>query len=143
MLRVPLVGIDLTEPSRLRDRLARNPELAAELFHPGEQAYCMAEHDPAQHLAARFSAKEAVVKALGLDGFDPLDVEILEGGERCDVRLHGDAAARADQLGVVVTISLTHLPAMAGAVALALPAGARDGSVSGLATPPALRAPEP
>lgn len=69
----------------------------------------------------RAAAKEAVVKALGLDGFDPLDVEVLDGGERCAVALHGAAAERAEALGVMVTISLTHLESMAAAVALARP----------------------
>jgi holo-[acyl-carrier protein] synthase len=117
----PLVGIDLSEPARLRDRLEKNPELAGELFHPGEQSYCQRQRHPEQHLAARFSAKEAVVKALGIDGFDPLDVEVLDGGESCALRLHGEAAKRAEQLGVRVTISLTHLEGIAGAVALAMP----------------------
>lgn len=121
----PLVGIDLADPRDLQRRLERRPELADELFHIGERVYCAGEPEPALNLAARFAAKEAVVKALGLDGFDPLDVEVVGGGERCSIRLHGDAARRAHELCVVVTISLTHLPAMAGAVALALPASSR------------------
>lgn len=126
-MTVPFVGIDLSEPVRLADRLRNNPELAQELFHPGERSYCGRQRHPEQHLAARFSAKEAVIKALGIDGFDPLDVEVIAGGEGCDVRLHGEAARRADELGVRVTISLTHLEGMAGAVALALRTGA-DGT---------------
>jgi holo-[acyl-carrier protein] synthase len=117
----PLIGIDLCEPRRLRDRIERTPELEGELFHPGELAYCRAQRSPSEHLAARFAAKEAVAKALGIDGFDPLDVEVLRGGERCDVRLHGVAARRARELGVRLSISLTHVSAVAGAVALALP----------------------
>lgn len=118
---VPMIGIDLCEPERLRERLAHKPVLRGELFHPGERAYCERQRHPEQHLAARFAAKEAVVKALGIDGFDPLDIEVLEGGERCALRLHGNAAARAEELGVQVTISLTHLADLAGAVALARP----------------------
>jgi holo-[acyl-carrier protein] synthase len=117
----PLIGIDLCEPQRLAHRLERTPELEAELFHPGELAYCKAQRFPSQHLAARFAAKEAVAKALGIDGFEPLDVEVLRGGETCDVRLHGAAAQRAHELGLRVSVSLTHLPLLAGAVALALP----------------------
>lgn len=117
----PLIGIDLTDPRRLAQRLTRTPELAAELFHDGERAYADGQPNPVEHLAARFAAKEAVVKALGVDGFDPLDVEVLEGGERCGVQLHGAAAERADELGVTVSISLTHLESMAAAVALVLP----------------------
>jgi holo-[acyl-carrier protein] synthase len=117
----PFVGIDLCEPQRLRDRLTHTPELEGELFHPGELVYCKAQRFPDQHLAARFAAKEAVAKALGMDGFEPMDVEVVEGGETCDVRLRGGAARRAEELGLRVSISLTHLPAMAAAVALALP----------------------
>jgi len=56
-----------------------------------------------------------------LDGFDPLDVEILNGGDDCGVALHGAVAERAELLGVNVTISLTHLESMAAAVAMARP----------------------
>jgi holo-[acyl-carrier protein] synthase len=120
-MATPYIGIDLAETRRLADRLARTPTLADELFHPGEQAYAASQVRPIEHLAARFAAKEAVIKALGMDGFDPLDVEVIDGGERCDVRLHGAAAQRADDLDVILSISLTHLAALAGAIALARP----------------------
>ena len=117
----PLIGIDLIEPERLRSKLHRTPGLAGRLFHPGELAYCERQPAPEQHLAARFSAKEAITKALGLPGFAPLDIEVIDGGERCGLRLHGRAAQTADELGVLVSISLTHLKGLAGAVALASP----------------------
>lgn len=117
----PMIGIDLADPRRLEELLARTPALADELFHAGERAYAGSQPQPIECLAARFAAKEAVIKALGVDGFDPLDVEVLEGGERCGVRLYGDVAERAQALGVVVTISLTHLGTMAAAVAMARP----------------------
>lgn len=115
----PMIGIDLVEPTRLQERLRANPALAEELFHPGEAAYSRTQPSPTQCLAARFAAKEAVVKALGMDGFDPLDVEVVDGGPDCRVRLHGAAASRAQELGVHVTLSLTHLDRMAAAVAMA------------------------
>lgn len=115
----PLIGIDIVEPGRLAQRLERTPALAAELFHAGERAYAATQPYPSENLAARFAAKEAVSKALGLDGFEPLDVEVLAGGEQCSVVLHGEAAERARELGVVVTISLTHLASLTAAVALA------------------------
>lgn len=120
-MATPYIGIDLAETGRLADRLARTPTLADELFHPGEQAYAAGQVRPIEHLAARFAAKEAVIKALGIDGFEPLDVEVIDGGERCEVRLHGAAAQRADALEVVVSISLTHVGELAGAIALARP----------------------
>lgn len=119
----PLIGIDLVDPARLQARLERTNGLEGELFHPGEVGYCRRQTDPYQHLAARLAAKEAVVKALGIDGWDPLEIEVVGGDERTTVRLHGDIAKRAKALGVDVTISLTHLPVLAAAVALARPRG--------------------
>jgi len=120
-MRPPLVGIDIVEPDRLRERLERHGGLVGELFHPGEIAYSETQSAPIECLAARFAAKEAVIKALGIDGFDPLDVEVVAGGEHCALRLHGEAAARADALGVEVSVSLTHVAALAAAVAQARP----------------------
>jgi holo-[acyl-carrier protein] synthase len=110
----------MLEPDRLQQRLDRHPELRVELFTEDELSYCDAQAFPAQHLAARFCAKEAVIKALGMDGFDPRDVEILDGGPP-RVHLRGDVLLRATELDVELSISLTHLRSMAAAVALALP----------------------
>jgi holo-[acyl-carrier protein] synthase len=101
--------------------LKRNPGVRSELFHPSELAYAERQPHPSQSLASRYAAKEAVVKALGADGWDPLDVEITAGGERTGLRLHGALRDRADALGVDVTISMTHLASLAGAVAMARP----------------------
>ena len=117
----PLVGIDLLEPERLGGRIERNAALREELFLPGELLYADAQHDPKKHLAARLAAKEAVVKALGIDGWDPLEIEVTGGAESVGLHLHGGVARRAQQLGVKVTISMTHVDGMAGAVALARP----------------------
>lgn len=115
----PMIGIDLVEPSRITSKLGK--PVRDDLFHPGEIAYAERQSDPGQNLAARYAAKEAVVKALGIDGWEPLEIEIIEGGERTGLRLHGDVQKRAEALGVEVTISMTHLDSMAAAVALARP----------------------
>ncbi len=119
----PLIGLDLVEPRRLQARLERTEGLDRELFHPAELTYCERQSDPYQHLAARFAAKEAVIKALGIDGWDPLEIEIGGGGEPPVVRLYGDVAARAASLGVTLTVSLSHVASIAGAVALAMQTG--------------------
>jgi holo-[acyl-carrier protein] synthase len=117
----PMIGIDAVEPDRVRKSLERTPRLANRLFHPGEIDYCQRQAVPERHLAARFSAKEAVTKALGIGAFRPLDVEVTDGGANCAVVLHGEAAKVADNLGLLVTVSLTHVAATAAAVALARP----------------------
>ncbi len=113
------VGLDLLEIERLERALARRPGLARRLFTDGERAYAAGKGRPGQHLAARFCAKEAIVKALALEVFAPQDIEIVGGGAAgTQVRLHGRAAARAAELGVQVRISLTHTKLVAGAVAV-------------------------
>ena len=112
------VGLDLLEIDRLERALERRPGLARRLFTEGEQAYAASRARPAQHLAARFCAKEAVVKALGLEVFSAQEIEVVGGGADVALRLHGAAAARAEELGVEVQVSLTHTRTMAGAVAL-------------------------
>ena len=121
--RPPLVGVDLVEPNRLAARLEANPQLRDELFHPGEIRYCEAQAEPIEHLAGRFCAKEAVMKALGADRWDPLDVEVVQGGDVTELRLHDELLERSWELGVEVSISMSHLPSIAIAVALARSVG--------------------
>jgi holo-[acyl-carrier protein] synthase len=112
------VGIDLLEVDRLERALARRPRLAERLFSEAERAVAAGS---ARRLAARFCAKEAVTKALELDVFRPRDIEVLGGSGPPVLHLHGAAAARAAELGVIVRISLTHARRDAAAVALAVP----------------------
>jgi holo-[acyl-carrier protein] synthase len=117
----PSVGIDLVEIDRVERALERRPRLAERLFTDSERLYAASRARPGQHLAARFCAKEAVAKALGLEAWSFRDVEVLqgEGAGRPEVRLSGAAAARAAALGVRVSVSLTHSRGQAAAVALA------------------------
>ncbi|MEO8091934.1 MAG: 4'-phosphopantetheinyl transferase superfamily protein [bacterium] len=87
-------GIDLIEVGRLERALQRRPRLAQRLFRPGELAYAGSRHRPAMHLAARFAAKEAAVKALRARAVPLRDFEVEGGGgEAPRLRLHGAAAA--------------------------------------------------
>lgn len=113
------VGIDLLEIERLERALERTPRLAARLFTEAERAYAASRGRPGQHLAARFCAKEAVAKALGIETWNFHEVEVLGTGGPPAVRLTGSAAARAADLGVRVEISLTHTGRDAAAVAIA------------------------
>ena len=113
------IGIDLLEIERLERALERYPRLEARLFTDGERAYAAARRRPGRHLAARFAAKEAVVKALGgPGGFAPREIEI-EAGEPPQVRLSGRTAGIAAERGLSIQISLTHGRDHAAAVALA------------------------
>jgi holo-[acyl-carrier protein] synthase len=110
------VGIDLLEIERLERALERRPRLAERVFTDAERAYAAARRRPARHLAARFAAKEAVVKALGLSGgFGLRDIEIV-AGEPPTVCLSGRAAEAA--AGAGIDISLTHSRDYAAAIAM-------------------------
>jgi holo-[acyl-carrier protein] synthase len=98
--------------------LERHPRLAERVFSDAELAYARARARPGRHLAARFAAKEAVIKALGLEGFGMREIEI-EAGAPPTVRLSGRAAAAAAERGVEMRISLTHSREFAAAVAIA------------------------
>jgi holo-[acyl-carrier protein] synthase len=114
----PSIGIDLLEIDRLERALARRPRLAERLFTAHERQYAAARARPGQHLAARFCAKEAVAKALGLDAWSFRDVEVVSDGGAPEVVLHGAVAEHAASLGVIVRVSLTHTRRDAGAVAI-------------------------
>ena len=113
-----MVGIDILEVERLERALERTPSLAARLFTDAERAYADAHARPAIHLAARFCAKEAVAKALGLEAWAFRDVEVVATDAAPEVRLSGAAAARAAELGAHPRISLTHTRETAAAVAI-------------------------
>jgi holo-[acyl-carrier protein] synthase len=115
------VGIDLLEIERLERALERRPRLAERLFTDAERDYARSRARPGQHLAARFCAKEAVAKALGLEALCFREIEVVSDGGRPSVRLSGAAAARASSLSVRVEVSLTHSGRDAAAVAIAAP----------------------
>ena len=74
------IGIDIIEVARIREVLARTPRFTERVFTMAERAYCDSRGVvAAQHYAARFAAKEAVLKALKTGwsgGISWQDVEI-------------------------------------------------------------------
>jgi holo-[acyl-carrier protein] synthase len=118
------IGTDLVEVARFRLALHRRAGLAERLFSDAERAYAARFKDPAKSLAARFGAKEAVMKAMGVGlwKFALRDVEVvrLPSGEPT-VALYEKAAQLASDRGVREwRLTLTHTDSMAMAVALAL-----------------------
>lgn len=109
---------------RFRRVLARRPGLADRLFTDAERAYGHRHRDPTPRLAARFAAKEAVMKALGvgLGGFSFQEVEVVSAPSGApSLVLRGAAAALAHSRGVASwRLSLTHTDLVAEAVAVAL-----------------------
>ena len=105
------VGVDVVEIDRFAAALARRPRLAERCFTPAEAGYCLRRRFPAQHFAARFAAKEAVGKALGIGMTRWREVEVVRGrGAPSMERVH---------------VSLTH--GRDSAVAFAVAEGAAPG----------------
>ncbi|MGH8935636.1 MAG: holo-ACP synthase [Acidimicrobiia bacterium] len=116
------LGMDLAEVERVRRLLEQYPGFPERVFTEHERGYAARFANPARRYAARFAAKEAVMKSLGVGWRDVRwrDIEITGGG-RPEVRLSGTAAARAESLGVAeVLVTITHTDHQAMVVAIAL-----------------------
>ena len=108
-------GIDIVDTEHFRGVLERHPEFVTKIFTDSEQEFCDSCADPIPHYAARFAAKEATLKALGL-GITPLGVdakllaiEVVRDGTRPGLELTGKPARIAAEHGVVSqAISLSH-----------------------------------
>ena len=117
------VGIDAVDVERFRSVLGRRRAFAERVFTPAEREEAAGRHDPVPGLAARFAAKEAVMKSLsvGLGAFDFADVEVVRGeGGAPALTVTGRAAALAEERRVGGWhISLTHTATVAMAIAVA------------------------
>ena len=114
------VGIDTVDVARFRTLLDRRRGFAARVFTEQERAACAGD---ARRLAARFAAKEAVMKALGvgLGAFGFHDAEVVRAGSGApSLVLAGRALDLSAAAGVVAWhLSLTHTDLVASAVAVA------------------------
>jgi holo-[acyl-carrier protein] synthase len=108
------VGVDLVRIERIRQAMARWQDRFLErVFTEGELAYARRRRDPAEHLAARFAAKEAALKALGTGlsmGVRWREMEVQRArGEPPRLALSGRTAALGAARGVrTFHVSLTH-----------------------------------
>lgn len=115
--RVAAVGVDLVDVGRIRAALARyGDRFTARVLRDTEARYCLSRADPAPHVAARFAAKEAVLKCLG-GGCALRDIEVVRALSGFpSITLHERARERACHRRVLV--SLSHLDHLAAAFAL-------------------------
>ena len=122
MAPIPGIGIDLIEIERLERAVARRPGLLQRLFSEAEIGACATRARPGRHLAARFAAKEAALKALGIGGLRAREVEVAGGSDRPPRHvLHETVAAEAARQGVELAVSLSHSRELATAVVVAEP----------------------
>ncbi len=117
------VGLDLAEIPRIAALCEKWGErFTRKVFTDGERAFAAARASSAQHLAARFAAKEATLKALGVPrGLSWHEMEIVGGGTQPPrLVLTGEAKRAADAMGVTrLHLTITHAHPVAAAVVIA------------------------
>lgn len=119
------LGFDATDIPRIADTYARyGDRFLRRVFTDGEIAYCTRRRNPVPHLAGRFAAKEAAMKALGTGhsrGVLWKDVEVVRLGGPPQLRLHGGAARRAGEMRVERSfLTITHSETLAMAQVILL-----------------------
>lgn len=107
------VGTDIVSIARLDRSLSRGAAFAESVFSDEERRFCDAQRRPAQHYAARFAAKEAFLKALGVGIFTGValrDIEVQRDGDGAPrLRLGPTAAAALERAGgAAPLLSLSH-----------------------------------
>lgn len=117
-------GVDLIEVARIESSVrVYGDRFLTRVYTEGELIYCAGR---VTSLAARFAAKEAVSKLLGVgiqhaDGVAWREIEVVSNGNgEPSLKLYGKAARRAEELGlsrIALSFSHTREHAMAFAVA--------------------------
>ena len=124
------LGIDATDIPRVAALVERyGDRFLRRVFTDGEIAYCNLRRNAVPHLAARFAAKEAAMKALGTGQTRDVlwkDIEVVREDGPPQLRFHGGAADRAARMQVVKSLlTITHSDALAIAQVVLL---AREGT---------------
>jgi holo-[acyl-carrier protein] synthase len=119
------LGFDATDIPRIAAAFERyGDRFLRRVFTDGEIAYCTRRRNPVPHLAGRFAAKEATMKALGTGhsrGVLWKDIEVVRTSGPPHLELHGGAAARASRMQVRSSLlTITHADTLAMAQVLLL-----------------------
>jgi holo-[acyl-carrier protein] synthase len=107
------IGTDIIEIDRIDRLLKKHPNFRSRCFTDLEISYCEHKKYPAQHYAVRFAAKESILKALGGDREEIIqlrDLEIINNSSgKPEVYLHNQADAFSRKHGIKkINISLSH-----------------------------------
>jgi holo-[acyl-carrier protein] synthase len=124
------LGLDATEIERIAASVDRYGErFLKRVFTERELEYCMRRRNPAPHLAGRFAAKEAGMKAIGTGhAFGVLwrDLEVVRQGGPPQLQFHNAAARHFERLGAsraLLTITHTDTLALAHVILIGKSAG--------------------
>jgi holo-[acyl-carrier protein] synthase len=119
------IGVDVVGVERLQAIVADDEKRQEALFTPRELEYCRGKRRCYEHMAARFAAKEAVLKAFGTGISRRMrwtEVEVVnERSGRPQVVLSGAVAAYAQRHGLTdLDVSLSHTEGLAIAQAVSM-----------------------
>ncbi|MCX8043171.1 MAG: holo-ACP synthase [Desulfobacterota bacterium] len=115
------IGIDITEVDRIEKLAQQHSAFLTTVFTQDEIAYCLKKRNRYQHFAARFAAKESVMKAIGkgwLQGIAWTDIEVvtLPSGKP-EIRAHASLLRAMHEQGIAgFDVSLSHCRQYAVAV---------------------------
>lgn len=115
------IGTDIIEVKRMKKMVARGKEHLETIFTGNEMDYCESRSRKSEHYAARYAAKEAILKAFGSgwrNGLSFSDIEIIDNElGRPQVFLHGEVKKFFERNQIKQTsISLSHTEDIAIAV---------------------------
>ena len=112
------LGLDICSVERMK-RLIEGPRgqrFLERVYTPGERDACAKRADPAAAYAARFAAKEALIKALGApEGLRWRDMEVVRHRGAPTFQLSGQARVEVLRRGAAVHLSLSHDAGVAAA----------------------------
>lgn len=118
------IGTDIVEVQRVEEKIRKRNGFLELVFTPHEIAYCEQQAASYEHYAARFAAKEALLKALGTGwgnggvNFNEIEVRNNAAGKP-ELHLVGNAADRYGQLNIKqILVSLSHVKATAVAMVI-------------------------
>jgi len=108
-------GIDIIEIERINKAIKRwGKNFLEHIFNPEEIEYASQQHFPAQHYAARFAAKEAVLKAFGDNAhIGWKDIKILNDKNGRPLCVYADKKFKKQ---ILISISHTKIYAVASAI---------------------------
>ena len=112
------IGIDIIEVDRIEKRIGNESGFREFIFHPSEIEYCESKTNKYEHYAARFAAKEALLKALGtgLNGGLVLNevAVVNDKAGKPEFNFYHSAFQLMESKGkLVIHLSLSHLKSIA------------------------------
>lgn len=123
MTNIVGIGTDIVECLRIAQMIERHGELFIDrVYTADETRYCQRRNQATQHFAARWAAKEAVLKAIRtgwVRGISWRDVEVVSEGGPPSIALHGGVREVTDKMGIrEILITMSHCRSHAVAYAL-------------------------